>query len=69
MLPVLEPAPASEECEEREEGDDLAADTEDEEHGPAVDVGNHPAEVLAEETGDEHQRQEDGRASFWGRVP
>src|SRR5205823_4339106 len=60
MLPVLEPAAASEECEEREEGGDLAADAEDEEHGPAVDVGNHPVEVLAEKTGDERQRQKDG---------
>src|SRR2546421_27477 len=58
--PVLEPAAASEECEEREEGGDLGADAEDEEHRPAVDVGNHPVKVLAEETGDERQRQKDG---------
>jgi hypothetical protein len=45
----LEPATAPEECEKREEGDDLAADTQDDEHRRAVNPRDHPDEVLTED--------------------
>src|SRR5215469_1900923 len=46
---------------QQRERHDETTDAVDDERGQAVDVVNQPAEVLAEETGDEGQRQEDRR--------
>jgi len=54
-----EPAAALEHSEERYESDDLRADAEAEEDRPAADVADHPAEILAKETGDEADAEED----------
>src|SRR5215216_541397 len=57
----LEPAAALEEGHQDCDGYDLSPDAEPDERGPATDVSHEPAEVLAEEAGDERKRQEDGR--------
>src|SRR2546423_13337903 len=57
----LEPASAPEEDHQQDERDELGADPEADERGPAGDMADHPAEVLAEEPGDEGQRQKYGR--------
>src|SRR5918994_1862747 len=57
----LEPSAAPEQDDQEGDGRDLQADAEAEEGGRAADVVDHPAEVLAEEAGDEGERQEDPR--------
>ena len=56
-----EPAALLEEREEAGDGEEFESDAESEEDGGAFDMSDHPAEVLAEEAGDEGEWQEDGR--------
>src|SRR5947208_11465059 len=55
----LEPLLDLEEDHEADEGQHLAADAKAPERNPAGYVADHVAEVLAEEPGDEAERQED----------
>src|SRR5512133_395464 len=57
----LEPAATLEEGHQDRDGHDLSPDAKPDERGPAADVPHKPAEVLAEEAGNEGKRQEDGR--------